>query len=45
MNLEFLKPEIIRDGKKRSPSDPEYDPRTLYVPEDFLKELTPVSFF
>ncbi|XP_030752562.1 probable DNA mismatch repair protein Msh6 [Sitophilus oryzae] len=39
--LEFLKPEKIRDAEKRKPSHPEYDPRTLYVPPDFLNQVTP----
>lgn len=39
--LEFLKPENIRDKQKRRPSDPKYDPTTLYVPDSYLKELTP----
>ncbi|XP_050303383.1 probable DNA mismatch repair protein Msh6 isoform X2 [Anthonomus grandis grandis] len=39
--LEFLKPEKIKDADKRRASDPNYDPRTLYVPQDFLEKLTP----
>lgn len=42
--LEWLKPENIRDAEKRKPSHPMYDPKTLYVPDDFLNKLTPVSF-
>lgn len=34
---------LYRDAKKRSKNDPEYDPKTLYVPESFLKQQTPVS--
>ena len=34
---------LCRDAKKRSKNDPEYDPKTLYVPESFLKQQTPVS--
>lgn len=41
---DFLKPEKIRDAKRRRPDDPDYDPKTLYVPEDFRRNLTPVSF-
>lgn len=40
--LEFLKPDKIRDGEKRKPSDPKYDPTTLFVPKDYLDSLTPV---
>ncbi|CAB3408099.1 unnamed protein product [Caenorhabditis bovis] len=39
--FEFLKPEKIRDAQKRSPSDPDYDPKTLWVPPDFLNKQTP----
>lgn len=34
---------FYRDIKKRSKNDPEYDPKTLYVPDSFLKQQTPVS--
>lgn len=39
---DWLKPENIRDAKKRRPDHPEYDPTTLYVPESHLNDLTPV---
>lgn len=39
----FLKAENIMDAKKRRPNDPNYDPTTLYVPEEHLNSLTPVS--
>lgn len=39
--LEFLKPNKIRDINIRRPDDPDYDERTLYVPEDFLNTQTP----
>lgn len=39
----FLKPDKIMDAKKRRPGDPNYDPSTLYVPDDHLNSLTPVS--
>ncbi|XP_067931306.1 DNA mismatch repair protein Msh6-like [Watersipora subatra] len=39
--LEFLKPDKIKDKEKRLESDPDYDPRTLYVPKDFLNSTTP----
>lgn len=39
--LEFLKPEKIRDINKNKPSHPEYDKKTLYIPDDYFKTLTP----
>uniref|UniRef100_A0AAR5Q4R4 DNA mismatch repair protein n=1 Tax=Dendroctonus ponderosae TaxID=77166 RepID=A0AAR5Q4R4_DENPD len=39
--LPFLKPDKIRDAQRRPPSDPNYDPRTIYVPKDYLDSLTP----
>lgn len=42
--LEFLKPGKICDANKRKPSDPNYDPKTLYVPKDYLDSLTPVKW-
>lgn len=39
--LEFLKPHNVRDENKRNKDDPEYDVRTLYVPENYLNTLTP----
>jgi len=39
--LDFLKPKGLRDIEKRRPDHPEYDQTTLFVPYDFLKELTP----
>lgn len=41
LKLEFLQPDKIKDIKKRSKNDPEYDPKTLYVPDSFLKQQTP----
>lgn len=41
--LDFLKPENIRDANKRKPTDPNYDPTTLFVPVSYLDELTPVG--
>ncbi|XP_011302919.1 probable DNA mismatch repair protein Msh6 [Fopius arisanus] len=41
LKLDFLKPENRRDKNRRLPSDEKYDPRTLYVPEDFLNKQTP----
>ncbi|ONH94116.1 hypothetical protein PRUPE_8G271300 [Prunus persica] len=37
--LHFLG-EVRRDAKKRFPGDANYDPRTLYLPPDFLKSLS-----
>ncbi|XP_069702294.1 DNA mismatch repair protein Msh6 isoform X2 [Periplaneta americana] len=41
LKLDFLKPNKIRDAKRRTPSDPDYDPKTVYIPEDFKRTLTP----
>ncbi|XP_065225587.1 DNA mismatch repair protein Msh6 [Planococcus citri] len=41
LKLEFLKPEKIRDAKRRPKDDPNYDPKTLLVPEDYKNKLTP----
>ncbi|CAL2029489.1 unnamed protein product [Caenorhabditis brenneri] len=40
-SLDWLKPEKIRDACKRPMSDPEYDPKTLWVPPDFHQKQTP----
>ncbi|VDM76270.1 unnamed protein product [Strongylus vulgaris] len=37
----FLKPENIRDAQGRRPGDDDYDPTTLFVPADFLKDQSP----
>ena len=42
LQLEFLKPERRRDATGRRPDDPEFDPRTLRVPGEFLDKQTPV---
>lgn len=39
--LEFLTPENLRDANNRRPNDPNYNPRTLKVPERFLNEQSP----
>uniref|UniRef100_A0A1I7RY21 DNA mismatch repair protein n=1 Tax=Bursaphelenchus xylophilus TaxID=6326 RepID=A0A1I7RY21_BURXY len=41
LSFPFLKPENIRDANKRRPDHPDYDPKTLFVPEDFIKEQSP----
>ncbi|EPB75051.1 MutS domain V protein [Ancylostoma ceylanicum] len=43
--LSFLKPEKIRDAQGRRPDEDGYDPTTLFVPADFLKDQTPVGKF
>lgn len=42
LKLDFLQPEKIRDKQRRTLKDPDYDPRTVYVPIDFLNNQTPV---
>ena len=39
----FARPENVRDANKNSPSDPDYDPSTLYIPPEFFsqKGITP----
>lgn len=39
--LEFLKPDKIRDIRGNRLDHPEYDEKTLYVPQDFLDKQTP----
>ncbi|THK32980.1 probable DNA mismatch repair protein Msh6 [Diachasma alloeum] len=41
LKLDFLQPENRRDKNRRRPTDENYDPRTLHVPEDFLNKQTP----
>lgn len=41
LTLDFLKRGQIRDSKRRLETDPEYDPKTLYVPEKFINSVTP----
>lgn len=43
LSHDFLQPDKIRDGQKRRPTDPDYDPRTLFVPDSFMTKQTPVS--
>lgn len=40
--LDFLQPANIRDAEKNKPSQANYDPTTLFVPEAYLNKLTPV---
>ncbi|KAL1783825.1 DNA mismatch repair protein Msh6 [Sigmodon hispidus] len=39
--LEWLKPEKRRDEHRKRPDHPDFNPNTLYVPEDFLNTCTP----
>ncbi|XP_066598080.1 probable DNA mismatch repair protein Msh6 [Prorops nasuta] len=41
LKYDFLQPDKIRDIEKRKTSDENYDPRTLFVPSDFLSQQTP----
>lgn len=43
LKLDFLQPDKIMDKQKRRPDHPDYDNRTLYVPEEFKAKVTPVS--
>jgi DNA mismatch repair protein MSH6 len=42
-SLDFLRPENIRDKERRRPADPDYNPRTLHVPDSFLNNQTPAQ--
>ncbi|KAK6489333.1 DNA mismatch repair protein Msh6-like isoform X1 [Huso huso] len=39
--LDWLQDGRRRDSKRRKQTDPDYDPTTLYVSEDFLNKCTP----
>lgn len=39
--LEWLRDGRRKDGRRRRQSDEDYDPTTLFVPEDFLNKVTP----
>ncbi|CAF1298843.1 unnamed protein product [Adineta ricciae] len=41
LSLEFLKDGKRRDANRRLHTDPNYDSRTLYVPDEYLNSLTP----
>ena len=43
MGLEFLQEGFVKDARRNPPSHPDYDPKTLYVPQTFLDKCTPVS--
>lgn len=34
----FLHPDKIKDASRRRPSDPDYNPNTLYIPPDWFKQ-------
>lgn len=38
----WAKEPLIRDANKRYSTDPNYDPSTLYIPEDEFQKMTPV---
>uniref|UniRef100_A0A8C5MKP8 DNA mismatch repair protein n=2 Tax=Leptobrachium leishanense TaxID=445787 RepID=A0A8C5MKP8_9ANUR len=39
--LDWLQEGKRKDRKRRKDNDPDYDPSTLYVPDDFLNKCTP----
>ncbi|XP_074603536.1 DNA mismatch repair protein Msh6 [Brevipalpus obovatus] len=39
--FEFLQPDKIMDKQRRRPDHPDYDPKTIFVPESFRKKQTP----
>lgn len=41
LTFDFLKPERIRDARRKRPDDPDFDPTTLFVPDDFLRAQSP----
>ncbi|XP_058798802.1 probable DNA mismatch repair protein Msh6 isoform X3 [Phymastichus coffea] len=41
LKYEFLQPDKIKDNQKRSLSHPDYNPKTLYIPIEFLDAQTP----
>ncbi|RUS83473.1 hypothetical protein EGW08_008789 [Elysia chlorotica] len=41
VGLDFLQPDKIRDDTRKLKSDPDYNPKTLHVPESFLNKQTP----
>ncbi|KAK8540982.1 hypothetical protein V6N13_061030 [Hibiscus sabdariffa] len=38
--LHFLGPKVRRDANRKRPGDVNYNPKTLYLPPDFLKNLS-----
>uniref|UniRef100_A0A1B6M5Q0 DNA mismatch repair protein MutS-like N-terminal domain-containing protein n=1 Tax=Graphocephala atropunctata TaxID=36148 RepID=A0A1B6M5Q0_9HEMI len=41
LKYDFVQPNRIKDIKMRPASHPDYDPRTVHVPDDFKQGLTP----
>ncbi|XP_012252115.2 DNA mismatch repair protein Msh6 isoform X2 [Athalia rosae] len=41
LKYDFLQPNKIKDIHKRPPTDPNYDPKTLFVPHEFKINQTP----
>ncbi|KAI3415702.1 hypothetical protein GPALN_005293 [Globodera pallida] len=41
LDYDFLRPDKIKDAKGRRPDHSEFDGRTLFVPEHFMKSQTP----
>ncbi|KAF7991283.1 hypothetical protein HCN44_002845 [Aphidius gifuensis] len=41
LNYDFLQPDKIRDKERRLKTNPDYDYRTVYVPDKFLDNQTP----
>ncbi|KAK2589266.1 hypothetical protein KPH14_007823 [Odynerus spinipes] len=41
LKYDFLQPNKIRDVHRKPPTDPNYDPKTVHVPLDFLNNQTP----
>ncbi|XP_062979937.1 DNA mismatch repair protein Msh6 isoform X2 [Elgaria multicarinata webbii] len=39
--IDWLQDGKRRDGRRRRQNDPDYDPGTLFVPEDYLKNCSP----
>lgn len=37
----FIRKEKLKDSKGRKPSDPDYDPTTLYIPEYEWSSFSP----
>lgn len=37
----FTHSDFLRDAEQRRPDDPNYDPTTLYVPEEEYNQMTP----
>ena len=43
LKYDFLQPNKIMDKNMHQPNHSEYNPRTLFVPKDFVDKQTPVS--